>query len=71
MIGCRYDATAWNYPGGGWLLPSVGDYPDGPAPGGHFTNATVLQFSAFCWYFAEECVDCDAARARAPPLPSV
>eukprot|EP00035_Acanthoeca_spectabilis_P021827 m.440439 g.440439 ORF g.440439 m.440439 type:complete len:106 (+) comp18521_c0_seq1:575-892(+) len=25
-----YDGTTWDYPSGGWLLPTVGTYPDGP-----------------------------------------
>ena len=52
-----YDPTAWNYPGGGWLLPSVGTYPLGPTNADHWINATVDSFAAFCWYYAEELAD--------------
>lgn len=43
-----YDGTAWEYPGGGWLLPNVGDYPDGSGGGwqAHWHNNTVDSFSA-------------------------
>jgi hypothetical protein len=52
-----YSGTAWNYPGGGWLLPSVGDYPDGGINKGRgnyqWNNNTVDSFSAACFHFAE------------------
>jgi hypothetical protein len=44
-----YDPTAWNYAGGGWLLPNVGSYPDHASPDGHWINNTVDSFSAACW----------------------
>jgi hypothetical protein len=52
-----YDNTAWNYPGGGWLLPDVGSYPDHASPDGRWGNNTVDSFSAACWYFAEALTD--------------
>ena len=52
-----YDGTAFEYPGGGWLLPSTGDYPNGASNVPHWTNNTVDTFSAACWYFAQELTD--------------
>ena len=49
----EYDGSATNYPGGGWLLPSVGAYPHGQYVNGHWLNGTVDAFSASCWYFAQ------------------
>lgn len=52
-----YSGSDWNYPGGGWLLPSVGDYPHGGTNKGRgnyqWTNNTVDSFSAACFHFAE------------------
>jgi hypothetical protein len=52
-----YSGTDFEYPGGGWLLPSVGDYPTGGIRKGmgnyQWNNNTVDTFSAACFHFAE------------------
>jgi hypothetical protein len=57
-----YVGAAFDYVGGGWLLPSVGGYPDGAAINGHFINNTVGSFSAACWHFAEALTEMAEAR---------
>lgn len=42
----EYDGTSFDYPGGGWLLPSVGTYPGGASTDGQAHNNTVGSFSA-------------------------
>ena len=52
-----YSGVDFQYPGGGWLLPSVGDYPTGGIRKGmgnyQWNNNTVDTFSAACFHFAE------------------
>lgn len=52
-----YSGVDFDYPGGGWLLPSVGDYPHGGIRKGmgnyQWNNNTVDTFSAACFHFAE------------------
>lgn len=52
-----YSGVDFEYPGGGWLLPSVGDYPTGGIRKGmgnyQWNNNTVDTFSAACFHFAE------------------
>ena len=74
MVGApnkAYDGSATNYPGGGWLLPSVGTYPSGPTHGGDgWFNATVDTFSAACWHFAEGLTElAEAAEGEAGVVP--